>query len=132
MKFSMFLIGVGFFDNVVPHDEFKVFGENQLPSVPIAAGTAYLKQVDVATKVVSLTGRSIMLGINASAAYPDWIERHSASGVSPECVVYLTNLKVFFFPFARISRFIVCGIGESKGLYTTTVDELVAYIATKR
>ncbi len=129
MKFVMFPEGVGFFPEMVPHDEFRVYSRENKLTNPIAAGTVYLKQGELLT--IAFEGVSINLGINSTKAFPDWVSRHEMSGLPALQREYpLCDAHVFFFPFAEIGKFEARGIGASSEPKQTSLDELVKFMRT--
>jgi hypothetical protein len=126
MKFVMFPSGVAFFSEVVRHDDFRVQNITGSEERPIAAGYLGYDLPKGTLESLSLSGKSLNVGLNCSTVYPDWKERFLASGICPEVKEYsLHRVKAFFFAFSQIKNFYAVGVGHTLSCELSSVEDLV-------
>jgi hypothetical protein len=133
MKFVMFPSGVGFFSEVVRHDEFLLQNERGYEEQPIAAGFLSLSSSEESFEALSLGGRSMDLGLGSATAYLDWKERFLSFGAQPELQEYGTyRAKAFFFAFSKIKQFDARSVGKLSTVKVSTVEDLIKELKTNR
>ena len=130
MKFVMFPSGVGFFPDIIRHDQFCVFSRSGEREKPIAAGFVFSNYRDSTLTAISLQGYSQSLDLDSKNAYSDWKERHERSAIPAVRVGFgsKTYEKIFFFPFQEFERFDAQSVLKNEPAGVTTSKDVVRFI----